>query len=1039
MTADVFGTRAVRERVLGTWRTDPARLREDANSEEDHARGYYRDRVVVELAQNAADAAVRAGVPGRLLLRLTDDDRPALVAANTGAPLDAAGVASLASLRASSSRDRAADAPGLVGRFGVGFAAVRAVADDVAVVSTTGAVRFSLDDTRHELALAAADVPPLADEVARREGSLPALRLPREHDGRPPEGYDTAVVLRLRDDLAVEAVRAMLAGVGDALLLALPGLTEIVVEDDAAGARRRLADVDRRWRRLTATGELDPALVADRPVEERARRGWRLTWAVPRDGASWERVVHAPTPTDDPLDLPALLVATLPLDPTRRRVARGRATGALLDVAADLYARLAAEVAADGEDPLRLVPRGLPAGDLDADLRERVVAALSGTALLRPADPDATDPVEPQRAVALAGAAGPELTRALAPWFAGLVVVPDGGLPAARALGVEVREVADVVEELPAAAGLPPERWRALYRALAPAVADPLVREALAGLPVPLADGRVVRGARGLLLPAAGAQEPPVAAALRTLGRWGVRLVDPAAADDVLERLGAAPADPAALLAHPGVRQAVLDQADEDDLAVADEVSAAVLALVRAAADADLPDGGAPVPAGRALLGLVTLRAADGEPTPAHGLVLPGSTAAALLDPRVLAPVEDAAVDRWGAAALAAVGVRADLVPLRLADVPTGVDALVGDEDADLVTETLDGWDAWLAHVADLLGEGETLPEVVAVADLDAVDPDAWPRVLAHLAEPGPLRAAVLDPVRAEGGGGTAPSYTAWWLRHRSGLPLAAPFAAARSEPAVARLLPPAPPEVAGLDPVVQAALGGVARLADVPADGWNRLLRAAAPVGAPVDLPLAAAVWSAWSALATGGPLPDLDVLPALVAPDRVALVHAEDAAVAPAPMWWQRSDVAAMVPVAGAAGGGDPAGPEDLAEALGLPLAGDLADGRVGEDDGDDAGALAPTPPAVRALLPAAPGTWVEHEALRVDGVPVDWWVDGAGPDAVVHASHLAGLARGLAQAAGAWRLRHAVELVLVEPERAAELAVEQVADPGGMMGGR
>ena len=59
MTADVFGTRALRERVLGTWRADPARLREDANTEEDHARGYYRDRVVVELAQNAADAAVR--------------------------------------------------------------------------------------------------------------------------------------------------------------------------------------------------------------------------------------------------------------------------------------------------------------------------------------------------------------------------------------------------------------------------------------------------------------------------------------------------------------------------------------------------------------------------------------------------------------------------------------------------------------------------------------------------------------------------------------------------------------------------------------------------------------------------------------------------------------------------------------------------------------------------------------------------------------------------------------------------------------------
>lgn len=1144
MTADVFGTRALRERVLGTWRADPARLREDANTEEDHARGYYRDRVVVELAQNAADAAVRAGTPGRLLLRLTTPDAAGgpgagpgavLVAANTGAPLDPAGVASMAAMRASATRDwpgGAAPGPGLVGRFGVGFAAVRAVADEVGVRSTSGAVRFSLDDTRRELALAAADEPRLAEEVARREGSLPALRLPREDAGRPPEGYDTAVVLALRDEVAVDAVRSMLREVGDPLLLALPGLAEVVVEDDLAGDRRRVADVDRRWRRRTVEGELDPALLADRPVEERSRRRWRVTWALPSaevvtsarggqervptssgsddlgpsggagdlfaalaGGASgaagprWDRVLHAPTPTDDALDLPALLVATVPLDPTRRHAARGRATDALLDVAAEAYALLAADVAADGADALRLVPRGLPASDLDAALRGRLVEALARTPLLPPArgaedgpagrpgaavgtvaEPGAAGPdaarlaasdavepaglVEPQRAVALAGPSAPELTRALAPWFAGLVVLPEGGLGAARTLGVEVREVAECVEELPAAAGLPPERWRALYAALAPAVGDPLVREALAALPVPLADGRVVRGVRGLLLPVAGALDPsgPVAAALAVLGRWGVRLVHPGAAHEVLERLGAAPADPASLLAHPGVRQAVLDQAGEDDVAAAEQISDAVLALVRAAVtdgavptsagsvpggpapDGPGPDGAGPVPVARALLGLLTLRAADGEPTPAHGLVLPGSLAARLLDPRVLAPVAVDAVERWGADALVAAGVRADLVPLVLTDVVASVDDLgLGDDDADLVTDALDGWHAWLAEVAAAVGEGEALPEVLAVADLDAADPGAWPQVLARLAEPGPLRRALLAGVRVPGG--TAPGYTAWWLRHRSGLPLTTPFAVAGAEPAVARLLPPAPEEVAALDPAAQVALGGVASLGAVPPGAWNPLLRAAAPVGGRVDLDLAAAVWSAWAGLAAADPdaAPDVDVLPALIAADRVALVHAEDAAVAPAPMWWQRADVAAMVPVTGRVD------PEDLADALGVPLAGDLADGLVDEGDGDDAGSLSATPEAVGALLPGAPDTWIEHESLRVDGVPVDWWVDGTGPDAIVHATHLAGLARGLAQACGAWRLRHAVELVLVEPGRAAELAVEQVADSGGMMDGR
>ncbi|MDQ1294137.1 MAG: hypothetical protein QG608_2020, partial [Actinomycetota bacterium] len=60
MTDDPFGTAGIRRRVLAGWTDSPIRFREDANTEEDLALGGYRDRVVVELAQNAADAAIRA-------------------------------------------------------------------------------------------------------------------------------------------------------------------------------------------------------------------------------------------------------------------------------------------------------------------------------------------------------------------------------------------------------------------------------------------------------------------------------------------------------------------------------------------------------------------------------------------------------------------------------------------------------------------------------------------------------------------------------------------------------------------------------------------------------------------------------------------------------------------------------------------------------------------------------------------------------------------------------------------------------------------
>src|SRR5687768_5701581 len=204
--ADPFGTADARRAVLAAWTDSPARFREDANAEEDLVRGGYRDRLLVELAQNAADAALRAGAPGRLRLELAGDRAGGgvLSAANTGAPLDAAGVQGLATLRASAKREET----GSVGRFGVGFAAVLAVSDEPAVVSTAGAVRFSAAQTRAEVAA----VPGPAAELARRDGAVPVLRLPWPAEGTPPEGFATEVVLPLR-----AGVRATVAAALDAL------------------------------------------------------------------------------------------------------------------------------------------------------------------------------------------------------------------------------------------------------------------------------------------------------------------------------------------------------------------------------------------------------------------------------------------------------------------------------------------------------------------------------------------------------------------------------------------------------------------------------------------------------------------------------------------------------------------------------------------------------------------------------------------------------------------------------------------------------
>ena len=81
------------------------------------------------------------------------------------------------------------------------------------------------------------------------------------------------------------------------------------------------------------TGRASCRLASELPVEERGRTHYRVSWALPVDSAARapERsraldVVHAPTITDERLDLPATLIADLPLDPSRRRVRAGDVT-----------------------------------------------------------------------------------------------------------------------------------------------------------------------------------------------------------------------------------------------------------------------------------------------------------------------------------------------------------------------------------------------------------------------------------------------------------------------------------------------------------------------------------------------------------------------------------------------------------------------------------------------------------------------------------------------------------------------------------------
>jgi hypothetical protein len=682
--------------------------------------------------------------------------------------------------------------------------------------------------------------------------------------------------------------------------------------------------------------------------------------------------VHAPTPSDEPLSLPVRLIAPFPLGPDRRHVLPGPITSALVQAAAGTFLELVTALPGD-PSVLALVPRtGLAGAELDAALCAAVLDRLRSAPWL-PGD------LLPGRAAVLDGGTD-RLVGALAGVVPGRLPAEWSAAaprPALSALGVRRLATADVVDAV-RGVDRPAAWWGGLYAAL-----EGADREELGALPVPLADGRTAQGPAGVLLPGAGL---PVG----RLAPLRLRLAHPDAVADpgarrVLERLGARPADAAAVLADDTVRAAVegsVDALEDLDAPPPGDLAAAVLALVAAAgvrpgelpwlADLALPDDG-------------------GGWAPAGELVLPGSPLDGVLEPGALGVLDadsPLAADRE---ALLAVGVL-DTFALVRADDPDDLD--------------VDGAADWAGAVLDRLPAGApppAWPEVTAVRDLELVVD--WPRALPLLAAlPAEARDdVVLDGVRV-------PGYLRWWLRTSpvldgqrpdrlrspDGTELQGLYEAARAAPEVLRLLGP-PATVADVLADADGAVDLLDRLGDPSRRVRPEVLR------------------TVYARLADA--LDGLDVDPPArvrVAPDRVAA----DAVVLDLP-WLQPLVRRPLVPAGSA--------PGPVAELLDLPLAGEVVTAQV---DGRPARTLrwADVPGAALAAarlgvdpLDSLDGEVAVHEPLVVGGVAVRWW----GPEAVDGSPEALG--RALAWRSGAWHLRQALTEAFAHPDRAAELAAE------------
>lgn len=387
-------------RTLAGWEANPDLVQKDAREEESLLASGYHDRQILELVQNAADAAL-ARPNARIELRLGDRH---LYAANTGEPLSEEGLRALILGGVSPKGGEE------VGRFGLGFRSLLRLGGRVDMISAGLAFRF-------DPGWCAAQ----AREAAGLPGDVeaPGMRLARpldldaERHGDPVLdellGWaDTVVRAELAAEDAAAAMDRELAGFPAEFLLFPPPDLELVIrrpEAEPRALRRErqgetivLQDGKKaeRWRLFERRCRIDDVEARRDAGRLHARGEVTIRWAVPvgesdpRGGELWNAF-----PTRTPSVVPGILDTRWKLNSDRTALTGEAWNGALMRCAADLIAE-ALPTLASAEDPglpIALLPRELhrkdePAAPLHEALRARLptvafVASATG-ALHRP-------------------------------------------------------------------------------------------------------------------------------------------------------------------------------------------------------------------------------------------------------------------------------------------------------------------------------------------------------------------------------------------------------------------------------------------------------------------------------------------------------------------------------------------------------------------------------------------------------------------------------------------------------------------------------
>ncbi len=369
---------------LESYRAQPNNLIEDANLEEDTARGGYANRQIFELVQNSADALTKSD--GECIwLMLTPTH---LYCADNGIPIDEAGARALLFSHLSSKRGTSE-----IGRFGLGFKSVLGITDTPEFFSRAGSFRFDRERSAELLR-------PIAPDSER----YPVLRLAEPMDPWPEMEADSNLremgcwasnIVRLPLKLgAYQSIHKQIEDFPAQFLLFVKHVGRLVLQEDGQESARIvtlarqeddrwiLDDAGRktRWMIETRLHTLSPDAKSDsRSLDDTDEVP--IWWAAPTERLNEPGWFWAFFPTMTPSLLSGILNAPWKTNEDRQNLLTGVYNDELIDAAAKMVADALPSLSTE-DDPARhldALPRRHEAGDSQHSerLRSRLYSTLA--------------------------------------------------------------------------------------------------------------------------------------------------------------------------------------------------------------------------------------------------------------------------------------------------------------------------------------------------------------------------------------------------------------------------------------------------------------------------------------------------------------------------------------------------------------------------------------------------------------------------------------------------------------------------------------